>query len=211
MGALARQAGGPEVAPGSTGGGGAGKSAGAIARARPARPLGRQCRAPLPAPRRHHGALVAAAEGRAEVAGPARAHRRPRRRRRLVRQVPRRGARARPRREPAAVRGSRDAVPELRIHVVVLEGGVREPCGGLLPGEPAGALAPVVGGGGGGGVRRRRSLGVRDDAPVVPEQLDEVGGVHAADAIGRDAQISNEGSIDARNKKEGRIPSRLVS
>ena len=57
--------------------------------------------------------------------------------------------------------------------------GVWEPRGGLLAGEATGARAVAVGG-------QRRPvvrLGLRHDAPVVPQQLDEVV-VRAAGAIG---------------------------
>lgn len=152
----------------------------AVVRAGTARPLRLQCRV-LPAGScRRPGHLVAAAEGRA-IAGPARVdtaaatpNRRRRRRRRQARALVLRG-------------GVGDgAVPELRVQVLlqrVVEG-VREPRGRLLAGEAAGARAVAV-----GGRRRRRRrrrpvvrLGLRDDAPVVPQQLDEVV-VRAADAI----------------------------
>lgn len=141
----------------------------AVVRAGTARHLRLQCRVLPAGPCRRPGHLAAAAEGRADVAGPARLdaaapnHRRRRRRRRM---------RGRARERALVLRGSvgDGAVPELRVQVFlqrVVEG-VREPRGGLLAGEAAGVLA--VGG-------RRRPvvrLGLRDDAPVVPQQLHEV-------------------------------------
>ena len=151
----------------------------AIVRAGTARPLRLQCRVLPAGPCRRPGHLVAAAEGGADVAGPARvdaaAPNRRQRRRRL---------RGRAQERALVLRGGvgDGAVPELRVQVLlerVVEG-VREPRGGLLAGEAAGARAVAVGG------RRRRPvvrLGLRHDAPVVPQQLDEVV-VRAAGAIG---------------------------
>jgi hypothetical protein len=95
------------------------------------------------------------------------------------------------------------AVPELRVQVLlerVVEA-VREPRGGLLAGEAAGARAVAVGG-------RRRPvvrLGLRDDAPVVPQKLDEVV-VRAAGAIGgstrKSASVQGGPSINQWTRKE---------
>lgn len=166
-GALAGQAGSAEVAAGA----GRRRRAGAVVGARPARPLRRQCRAGVPAAlRRRLRDVVAAAEGRTDVAGPARPdaapHRRPRRRGRQVRR--RSVVRARPRRRGRRERVAGDAAPELRVEVLlqrVVEG-VREPRGGLrvVAGEHAGALAAA----GGGDDPRLRRLRLRHDAAVVP-------------------------------------------
>lgn len=147
----------------------------AVVPAGTAGPCRLQCSVLPAGPCRRPGHLVAAAEGGADVAGPARldaaAPNRQRRRRRRLR-----GSQER----ALVLRGGvgDGAVPEMRVQVL-LEGvveGVREPRGGLLAGEAAGASRAVAV----GGRRRRRRrrpvvrLGLRDDAPVVPQQLDEV-------------------------------------
>jgi hypothetical protein len=129
-----------------------------------ARHLRLQCRVLPPDPRRRPGHLVAAAEGRADVAGPARldaaAPNGWRRRRRM---------RGRARERALVLWGGIGdrVVPELRVQVLlqrVVEG-VQEPRGGLLGSEAAGARAVAVRG-------RRRPvvrLGLRYDAPIVPQ------------------------------------------
>lgn len=132
--------------------------------------------APAAMPRRRPGSaappspdVVAAAEGRTDVAGPARPdaapHRRPRRR--GASPAAERGE-TRPRRRGRRERVAGDAAPELRVEVLlqrVVEG-VREPRGGLrvVAGEHAGALAAA----GGGDDPRLRRLRLRHDAAVVP-------------------------------------------
>jgi hypothetical protein len=124
---------------------------------------------PPPDPCRRPGHLVVTAEGQADVVSPARldtaAPNGRRRRRRMRGRAPERALMLR-----GGV-GDR-AVPELRVQVLlqrVVEG-VREPRGGLLGSEAAGAQAVAV--------RGRRQLvvclGLRYDAPIVPQQLHEV-------------------------------------
>jgi hypothetical protein len=178
MAAVAPQSGSPKVAPGPAGRHRAG--ARTVVRAGPTRRLRRQRGVIRPVPYRHPGEhLVAAAEGGADVAGPARLHAAPRRWSHRTRQL-RRRRRARARERVPKLRRGRvgDAVvPQLRVQVLlqrVVES-VREPRGGLLAGESTAARAV-------GECRPLVRLRLRDDAPVVPQQLHEIA-VRAADAI----------------------------
>jgi hypothetical protein len=180
MTAVAPQSGSPKVAPGPAGRRRAG--ARTVVRAGPARRLRRQRDVIRPVPHRRPGEhLVAAAEGGADVAGPARLHGDPHRWSGRTRQLQRLLLlRARTCERVPGLRWGRvgDAVvPQLRVQVLlqrVVEG-VREPRGGLLAGEAAAARAV-------GGRRPLVHLRLRDDAPVVPQQLHEIA-VRAADAI----------------------------